>query len=117
MKKSKMSEQEKTYVELYDVSKGVGEKANEAAELISHIDYCFRIIDAFTGQNHADIVHDIYFSANNILSSGVDKLSNKFYLPERTLYCYRQKYCETIANIVSLSEVAISKILIIDSNK
>lgn len=114
MKNSKMRKREKKYIELYNMSKGVGDNAVEAAALISHIDYCFKIIDAFTGQNHAEIVHRLYFSRDNIISDGIIRTSSKVFLQEKTLYLYRQKYCDTIDYIVSNSEVSISKILIID---
>ena len=105
MKITNVRKKEKLLVELYNLSKGTGDKAKEASEIITKIDYAFRLIGVFTGQDHETIVNNLYFSKNNIISVGISKVSDKVFLQEKTLYLYRQRYCEAIEFIVDSQKI------------
>lgn len=111
MKITNVRKKEKLLVELYNLSKGKGDKAKEASEVITKIDYAFRLIGVFTGQDHEKIVNNLYFSKNNIISVGISKVSDKVFLQEKTLYLYRQRYCEAIEFIVDSQKINLNLLL------
>lgn len=105
MKITNLRKKEKILVELYNVSVGTGERAKEASKIIMQIEYAFKLIGAFTGQDHEAIVNNLYFSKNNIITVGISKVSDKVFLQEKTLYLYRQRYCEAIEFIIDSQKI------------
>jgi hypothetical protein len=51
--------------------------------------------------DHTKIVKNLYFSKDNILNTSMHRMAEKVYLQERTLFQYRQKYCEVVEILFS----------------
>lgn len=93
---------EKQINKLYKTSKNKKNalEAKQAKEVMEEIIRTFRMLDIFMNEHHTDIVQRIYFTRWNIVQIGVRAMAFRIFMPERTLYKYRQKYCAIIAEIL-----------------
>lgn len=57
-------------------------------------------VSGFTNQNHLQIFKQLYFTKNNVIAMGISYICRKIFIQERTLYAYRQKYCQLILTVV-----------------
>lgn len=93
---------EKQIYKLYKMSRDKTnvEQAEKANNLMEEIIRFFQLLDLFMNDQHAEIVKRIYFHRQNMFRVGIRAVSFQIFIPERTLYKYRQKYCEIIAEIL-----------------
>ncbi len=98
---------EKQIIALYKKSKNKKDitGARNAKQTVEEILQTFRLLDIFINDNHAQIVKSIYFTRWNIVEIGVRAMAMKVFMPERTLYKYRQKYCAIILEILKEKEL------------
>ncbi len=93
---------EKQIISLYQKSKSKFStvEMEQAKQTVNAIRQAFRLLDIFTNDSHADIIERIYFTRLNIVKIGVRAAAFRVFMPERTLYKYRQKYCAIIQEIL-----------------
>lgn len=103
MKITKTRKTEIYLITLYQTSLQCGdsEEIKNAKKAIALVGFVFRLLNAFTEENHTKIIRQLYFSKNNILTLGIQSVSKKVYMSERTLYFYRQKYCEIVDMVLN----------------
>ena len=97
---------EKQLIRLYEESirKENNWSVQQAREIIKEILQAFHWLDVFINSEHTQIVKRLYFNRLNIERIGIRAMTFRVFVPERTLYKYRQKYCLLIAEILKESE-------------
>ena len=86
---------EKQVIRLYEesVRKENTISVQQARATVKEILQAFHWLDVFANSEHMEIVKRLYFTRFNIERIGIRAMTFRVFVPERTLYVYRQKYC------------------------
>lgn len=72
-----------------------------ARYILSKFIDCIDTIDLFENANHSAVIKELYFSSKNILKCSIESLSQRLFVPTRTLLEWRKKYAIVIKKVLS----------------